>query len=277
MAPVLRKVCQCLSGKCPESIEKQQQIENRRMKRFLTTTALGALLAAPAFAVPDLQLDVQGGTYVGGTDETIYSDGPIFDLYALIQPSGSTPLSGNYRLSVALTPALAESFPAPDFGSFAVTLNGVTTTYSSTQNTSFGTPTLEATLQAQDLADHGAFPTYFGEYSFNFNSANTIQTYDIQTNGGDPASSVGVANSNSNQAQSYYALFGIDVSGLADGYNVHFDLYEVNADGSVGTFAPFSHDAQSGPGEEVPDAGTTLVPLGGSLIGLGALRRRFSK
>jgi hypothetical protein len=31
------------------------------------------------------------------------------------------------------------------------------------------------------------------------------------------------------------------------------------------------------PTSRVPDAGTTLVLLGGSLIGLGALRRRFSK
>ncbi len=33
----------------------------------------------------------------------------------------------------------------------------------------------------------------------------------------------------------------------------------------------------TGFGRNVPDAGTTLVLLGGSLIGLGALRRRFSK
>jgi hypothetical protein len=33
----------------------------------------------------------------------------------------------------------------------------------------------------------------------------------------------------------------------------------------------------AGTGTSVPDAGTTLVLLGGSLIGLGALRRRFSK
>lgn len=32
-----------------------------------------------------------------------------------------------------------------------------------------------------------------------------------------------------------------------------------------------------GPKDSVPDAGTTLVLLGGSLIGVGALRRRFSK
>ena len=38
-----------------------------------------------------------------------------------------------------------------------------------------------------------------------------------------------------------------------------------------------SLDLFRGDCESVPDAGTTLVLLGGSLIGLGALRRRFSK
>ena len=33
----------------------------------------------------------------------------------------------------------------------------------------------------------------------------------------------------------------------------------------------------AGTGSRVPDAGTTVALLGASLIGLGALRRRFSK
>ncbi len=248
------------------------------MKKIFSVTALGTLLAAPAFAVPDLQLDIQGGNYVGGADSTTYSAGSIFDLYALLDPSGNTPLDGNYRISLAIAPRQNLTTPAPAFGSFSV--NG--TTYSiGAGNISYGTPTLEASANAQDLSDHGSFETYFGEFAFKFNAANQIGTYDVQGNAGDPASEVG-------NTGSYYNLFNIDASGLAAGYSLHIDLYEVvgvdvRVNGqvvgtvqAVGSFAPFSHDAQSG-GSSVPDAGTTLVLLGGSLIGLGALRRRFSK
>ena len=48
----------------------------------------------------------------------------------------------------------------------------------------------------------------------------------------------------------FYAAFAVDVLGLDEGYNIHFDLYNVveNKKGNleVGIFAPFSHDAQSG-------------------------------
>ncbi|MBI1177238.1 VPDSG-CTERM sorting domain-containing protein [bacterium] len=247
------------------------------MKKLIGGLAVSAIMALPAFAVPDLQLDVQGGTYVGGADETTYSSGSVFDLYALLHPSNKTPLNGNYRISIAIVPSLAQSTPAPAFGSFSV--NG--TTYSTAAgNIHFGTPTVEASLNADDLPSHGIFDTYYGEYAFNFNSTHTISTYDVSLGAGDPASHVGGTGS-------YYNLFNIDASGLAAGYSVHMDLYEVETVThrhggvtttvqAVGTFAPFSHDAQSG-GSRVPDGGATLALLGGGILGIGALRRRLSK
>lgn len=248
------------------------------MKKLIGGLAVSAIMALPAFAVPDLQLDVQGGTYVGGGDDTTYASGSVFDLYALLSPSQKTPLDGNYRISIAIVPSLAQSTPAPAFGSFSV--NG--TSYSTgAGNIHYGTPTVEATDNSQDLSDHGIFETYYGEFAFNFNPANTIGTYDVQLGAGNPASHVGGSGS-------YYNLFNIDASGLAAGYSVHLDLYEVETVEikergtvvgtvqAVGSFAPFSHDAQSG-GNRVPDGGATLALLGGGILGIGALRRRFSK
>lgn len=241
----------------------------------------------PALAVPDLQLDVQGGSYVGGTDQTTYSAGSVFDLYALLDPSNNSPLGANYRISIAIVPSLDQSNPAPAFGSFSV--NG--TVYSvGLGNMIYGTPPVEAVTNPDELQSHGVFETYYGEYAFNFNSANEIGTYDVQTSAGDPESEIG-------NTGSYYNAFDIDATGLLAGYALHFDLYEVEVETSVtpirvrgqivgynttttygvGSFAPFSHDAQSGGEHEVPDAGTTLALLGAGMIGVGALRRRLAK
>ena len=72
-----------------------------------------------------------------------------------------------------------------------------------------------------------------------------------------------------------YVTFKIDVTRLSAGYAVHFDLYgkELGNNGkSKDSFAPFSHDAQSG--NRVPDGGTTVGLLGLGLIGLVAFVRK---
>ncbi len=77
----------------------------------------------------------------------------------------------------------------------------------------------------------------------------------------------------------YYVSFDFDISGLDAGYNLHFDLFTVdpNDTGTVGEFAPFSHDARTDccDDTEVPEPGViALFGTGLLLLGLVRLRRK---
>jgi VPDSG-CTERM motif len=233
------------------------KIESRstNMKKLIATISVGLLCSTVTWAVPSLQLDIEGGHYVGGTDETTYSAGDMFNLIAL----GLNP-SGTYYISAAIVPQTSNP-PLENFGSF--TVNG---TLYSAGNMMFGDPPIDDPNKNPHLGSHGIYDTHFAEISFSF-SANTVPSYDTQDGSAGPSGQV--LNT---------ATFAVDVSGIAAGYSVHFDLYNKDFDKKgnyiIGDFAPFSHDAQSG---HVPDGGTTLVLLAASLMGLQGLSRKFSK
>ena len=80
--------------------------------------------------------------------------------------------------------------------------------------------------------------------------------------------------------------FAVDSSLLADGYELHFDLYSTDVvtkctthrnntvchdDTVIDQFAPFSHDA--GTGGKVPEPGS-MVLMGAGLLGLALWDRR---
>lgn len=218
------------------------------------------MLAGGARAVPCLQLDILGGTYDVSTETTVAS-ADSFVLRALLRVTSSTPLSDTYYVSAAIEPMLGNVGSLPDIGS--VVIDG--TIYSSTLNASawqWGSPPIDAIdnssgTGSNNLPSHGAFPTYYLEFAFNFDSSHLVSSYNTATG----ASASG---------QLYYHDFTIDVSQLADPRIVHFDLYseEVrNGDYSVDKFAPFSHDAESG-ALQVPEGGLTAIMLGLGMIAL---------
>ena len=62
--------------------------------KFLRSLFIGALLAGAstfASAIPTLQLGIVGGTYNAAT-QTIVSSGPVFSLYAFLNPDPATSL-----------------------------------------------------------------------------------------------------------------------------------------------------------------------------------------
>lgn len=245
--------------------------------------ALTLALCGTAHATPTLQLDIANGTY-DTTTETVIAGSASFTLYAYLAPDKSNSISDIYGLSMAITPKFGPA--GGSLGSF--TVNG--TTIDVTQDMVYGTPPLEAISALQgsdpgDLSSHGIFDTYFAERRFDFGGALQSGTYNVQDlTGQGPASGTGM----------YYRAFTIDVSMLQSAYAVHFDLYNIElteqcSNGKTQTcvtdvdqsqFAPYSHDAQSGPGGffppqsvSVPEPGSmALAGLG--LLGLAALRRR---
>lgn len=250
-----------------------------------TITVLTLALATSSFGIPILQLDIGGGTYVGGTEESTVATSDSFNLYAILQPAGTSTTSGLYRISAALYPKTAKTDPPPSLGT--ISFNG--SSYSVTESMYWGTPPEELLANTdavgKELPTHDIFATYFLEFDVLFDASKQCAGYNVAT-------TLGVAGTPEGSAGTgcYYQDFAVDVSGLNDGYGIHFDLYQVNAtmhttkgNGKKSVTqtlfttdmiekAPFSHDAGSTT-TRVPDAGTTVSLLSASLLAMAGLRR----
>lgn len=235
------------------------------MKKMLISVMIATCLlwASCVFAIPTLQLDISNAVYDDGPDvKTVISTGDSFTLYALLNRPGD--YSGDFYISAAVTPAFSAPLsPKPDLGAFTFAGQEILVT----DGMVWGTPPLDQ-AKNDDLSGHGAFPTYFKVFEFFFDN-NTVDAYDVEAFYTDP-NYVGPS-----EGYLYSKAFEVDVSGLVDGYEIHFDLYNLNADGSVDQNAPFSHDAQSG-AIPAPEPSTLLL-LGAGLVGFGAYHQRRGK
>lgn len=243
--------------------------------KTLAALTIGMLGAGSALAVPTLQLDIDGGTYVGGSEESTVTTSQTFDLWAL----GRTAADGNgnpavstdnfYYLSIALLPKEPYSSADP------ANLGGVTVNNTSLSNLFglplFGNPPLESVdKQDKHLAPHGVFDTYYYQLAFKFDPNSQTTLYNVE-------------DGTEKQGESLYkTVFSIDASGLSSGYGLHFDLFTFEDDDKVtiSQFAPFSHDAayctslDCDPVEVAEPSTIALFGIG--LMSLVAIRRRSS-
>ena len=234
------------------------------MKNFTSIFILFlGLSATQVLAIPVLQLTIDGGTYDTTTETTVTSK-EIFNLYSLLTADSA---AGDYRLSVAVIPKMAEVANG-DYGSFE--LNG--DTFNVTADMTFGAPPEEAIIHKDELPSHSIYDTYYLEYDFNFDPQNESSAYDVV----DP-SNVGVAPIDRSGAGAFWHLFAFDVTKMTIG--LHFDLYRVDHLTGLmlsgkGSFAPFSHDAEDGPpSNNVPEP-QILILLGmGLIVSVFASRR----
>jgi hypothetical protein len=249
----------------------------RRVSTLVVAAAL-SFFVTTAEAVPLLQLDMKDGVYDTSSETIVGPGGGPFTLYAILSPKATWSqdvinyfLGQTYYISVAVTPAIG---PAPaDLGSFVFQGSNVDVS----ADMIYGTPPVEtlSSYDTGDLENHQIYPTFFQQFSFQFQSADKALTYDSALTPGGPTPST--------TGGSYYATFTGDTSLLNANYELHFDTYNTmllycagNADSAcrdldVDIYALFSHDAQTS--HEVPEP-TTMAGMMVGLAGVGAWRRR---
>lgn len=242
------------------------------MKTIVAAIFAVLLSVSTSFAVPLLQLYIEGATYDPGSETWVSSQNP-FTLWVMGNVSGD---GGKGTISDVF---LSAAYPTSETGTITI---APTTTSLVTDPSTPGAPTIPSSDSHGDgtqplegdgttyLPSHGIFGpgVSWDKYSIGNFSLTDSPTADL-------TASPPVWTASSGQINAYT----VTVTGFSV---VHFDSFDhyINPKGDAKyVFAPFSHDAEDtgGGGGKVPEP-TTLLLLGSGLAAaLPFVRRRFKK
>jgi hypothetical protein len=231
--------------------------------RYLTLTIFSiVVLTASAFAVPDIQIFIDGATYDWGDQTWVATTTGAVDVYVI----SANDAKADIIVCLALGDTDDPSAMTVDFGGTVVNPGDWV----------YGNPALPPVWDpGGDLAPHSIYPTNFAEiHTGPYGLGQMVGDVQPDTlNGGvywDPTPTPEFPGAPANRPGDW-RMFTMDISGPV-GSSVHIDAYTLNPDGSIDRFAPFSHDGTT---TLVPEPGT-IVLMGSGLIGLGlrAYRKR---
>lgn len=227
-----------------------------------------------AYAIPILQLYVEGGTYDAASETWVASASGPFRLW-VVGNTDSERLIEDVRLSAVYASGLTPTI------TFTPTTTGGYLGF--TDPSTAGAPTYIQTVtdgSSPILGDSSSLPTHgqygagktWQEFGLGDLSLTDSPLADFQPGTVTPHAS----------KKAQINVYSVSITGLPTGAVVHFDLYNSVFDLKKGeitayTNAPFSHDGQGGGGGgggfEIPEP-TSIVLLGSGMLGAMVVARR---